>query len=238
MSERIYEAKLNSEVYSILEANKCEQFKYLISKIILGLDLLCRGGIVHCDFKSENILVEMDLPNRCVKSVKIIDFGTSFDFGLVNSKVDVTTPEYLPPEVLEYIESRKTNMVNQRSQKQSLQAKLSSWSIDVWSLGIIVLEMIVGFPVWMSYRGQIVRDERQSSSITTGLFGVQGRLPTKIAKLQIKVASDLPKFLKKLKGSGLCLNQLYDNNLFINFIYDILRLKPKDRMAPCELLYH
>jgi len=74
--------------------------------------LLCRGGIVHCDFKSENILVEIDIPNRCVKSVKIIDFGTSFDFGLVNSKVDITTPEYLPPEVLEYIESRKINMVN------------------------------------------------------------------------------------------------------------------------------
>ena len=99
------------------------------------------------------------MPNRYVKSVKIIDFGTSFDFGLVNSKVDITTPEYLPPEVLEYIESRKTNIVK-RGEKQSLDSKISSWSIDVWSLGVIVLELIVGFPVWMSYKGQITRENR------------------------------------------------------------------------------
>ena len=153
MSERIYEAKLNANVYSILEENNCNQFKNLVTKIIQGLDLLCQGGVVHSDFKSENILVEIDEENRCVKSVKIIDFGTSFDFGFVNTKIDITTPEYLPPEVLEYIESRKTNLIKRGDSKQSLLNKLSSWSIDVWSLGIIVLEMIIGFPVWMSYKG-------------------------------------------------------------------------------------
>ena len=34
MSERIYEAKLNANVYSILEENNCNQFKNLVTKII------------------------------------------------------------------------------------------------------------------------------------------------------------------------------------------------------------
>jgi serine/threonine protein kinase len=68
----------------------------------------------------------------------------------------------LPPEVLEYIDARKTNPIK-RGDKQSIMNKISSWSIDVWSLGVVVLEIIVGFPVWMSYRGQIVRDDRSSS---------------------------------------------------------------------------
>jgi len=66
--------------------------------------LLAKAGIVHCDLKSENVLIEINYQNRCVSSVKIIDFGTSLLFSDLNQKVDITTPEYLPPEILEYIE--------------------------------------------------------------------------------------------------------------------------------------
>jgi len=40
-------------------------------------------------------------------SVKIIDFGTSFDFSRVNQKVEITTPEYLPPEILEFVDFKQ-----------------------------------------------------------------------------------------------------------------------------------
>jgi len=40
--------------------------------------------LVHCDFKSENILISFDFKKRIVSSVKIIDFGSSFDFSKVN----------------------------------------------------------------------------------------------------------------------------------------------------------
>jgi hypothetical protein len=43
--------------------------------------------------------------------VKIIDFGSCFDFEKVNKEVDITTPEYLPPEILEFIDFRMMNMV-------------------------------------------------------------------------------------------------------------------------------
>ena len=46
-----------------------------------------------------------------MSSVKIIDFGTSFNFSTVNNDVQVTTPEYLPPEILDFVEFRMMNMV-------------------------------------------------------------------------------------------------------------------------------
>ena len=39
-----------------------------------------------------------------VEQVKVIDFGSSFDFSKANSAIELTTPEYLPPEVLDFIE--------------------------------------------------------------------------------------------------------------------------------------
>mgnify|MGYP006130165971 FL=1 len=46
--------------------------------------MLAKAGFVHSDLKSENILVRIDHNKREVASVKIIDFGTSFDFDEIN----------------------------------------------------------------------------------------------------------------------------------------------------------
>jgi serine/threonine protein kinase len=67
--------------------------------------------MVHCDFKSENILISFDFKKKIVSSVKIIDFGSSFNFTKINQDVEITTPEYLPPEILEFIEFRMMNIV-------------------------------------------------------------------------------------------------------------------------------
>jgi serine/threonine protein kinase len=76
------------------------------------LSLLKVAGKVHSDLKSENVLVKLDYTNMVVQQVKVIDFGSSFDFSKSNSAIELTTPEYLPPEVLEFIEFKKMNMGN------------------------------------------------------------------------------------------------------------------------------
>ena len=35
---------------------------------------------------------------------KIIDFGSSFPFNKLSDYIELTTPEYLPPDILEYLE--------------------------------------------------------------------------------------------------------------------------------------
>jgi len=59
---------------------------------------------VHCDLKSENILIEIDYNKKEITSVKVIDFGSSFYFNNINDELNLTTPEYLPPEALEFLE--------------------------------------------------------------------------------------------------------------------------------------
>ena len=83
----------------------------------------------------------------------------------------------------------------------------------MWSLGVILLELVIGFPVWMSYKGRIVRGENLSSNIMTGVFGVQGRTPSKIAKIQQNVAGNLAQFLQKQK-TELCVGGINMNDLF------------------------
>ena len=73
--------------------------------------MLKLAGIVHTDLKSENILIDIDYLKNTINSVKIIDFGSSFDFSKVNKKLEVTTPEYLPPEVLEFMDWKNSNMI-------------------------------------------------------------------------------------------------------------------------------
>ena len=55
------------------------------------------------------------------------------------------------------------------------------WSIDIWSLGAILLEAVIGFPLWLTYKGRIVMEnnnkksgnqEEHGSSLMTGLFSV------------------------------------------------------------------
>lgn len=113
-----------------------------------ALDLFKLAGMVHCDLKAENILVDLDPETKSLRGVKLIDMGQSFLFNHINEDIIVTTPEYLPPEVLENTASHTCSydFVN----------KLSTWSIDVWSLGAVLLEVIMGFPIWLSYRGRIV----------------------------------------------------------------------------------
>ena len=67
------------------------------------LDCLSRKQIVHADLKPDNILIDFD--GKRIKELKLIDFGSAFSF-MNASNITATTPEYLAPEVLQYLECR------------------------------------------------------------------------------------------------------------------------------------
>lgn len=100
--------------------------------ILQGLVVIHGHDYVHCDLKSDNILV---FPSRDSSSyeLKISDFGSTLEVGDVPDfwAVDfpfVGTPTYMPPESLRDGVARK--------------------SIDIWSLGCLVLEMFTGEVPW------------------------------------------------------------------------------------------
>lgn len=64
---------------------------------------------------------------------------------------------------------------------------LNPWTIDIWSLGCIILEIVSGLPLWMSIPTKIDGVNQKVS----GLFAVKGRLFNKIIAKQIDVVENL-----------------------------------------------
>ncbi len=67
------------------------------------LDVLQENQVVHADLKPDNILIEFD--GVKISGLKLIDFGSAFLFNNVTN-ITATTPEYLAPEVLQFLENR------------------------------------------------------------------------------------------------------------------------------------
>jgi serine/threonine protein kinase/Flp pilus assembly protein TadD len=93
----------------------------ITKQICDGLEEAHRLGVVHRDLKPSNIMIDRD------GSARIMDFGIARSVerkGLTGAGVMIGTPEYMSPE---QVESKETD---QRS--------------DIYSLGVILYEMVTG----------------------------------------------------------------------------------------------
>jgi dual specificity tyrosine-phosphorylation-regulated kinase 2/3/4 len=82
--------------------------KTIIIEVAKALFLMNSHNIVHSDLKTENILLrtrrkeEIKEGTTLIKGLKLIDFGSSFLFTNLK-QFSMATPEYMPPEILNYI---------------------------------------------------------------------------------------------------------------------------------------
>ncbi|EEA05264.1 cell division control protein 2, putative [Cryptosporidium muris RN66] len=102
--------------------------KYIIYEILKGVCYLHSGRIVHRDLKPQNILVT---DNKYYPKVKIADFGLArlYSFPLKTLTREVVTLWYRAPELL-------------------LGMKHYTNAVDIWSIGCIFLELIIGRPIF------------------------------------------------------------------------------------------
>jgi dual specificity tyrosine-phosphorylation-regulated kinase 2/3/4 len=110
----------------------------------------------------------------------------------------MATPEYMPPEILNYILFQNDLEYDAELLKKIEQYK-NPWVIDIWSVGCILLEIVCGVPLWMSIKTKI-EDKGISSA---GLFAVKGRLFPKIIAKQIEAVKRLDHHLDYDNHSGI-----------------------------------
>ncbi|KAI8873513.1 kinase-like protein, partial [Ramicandelaber brevisporus] len=115
-------------LYDVLKQNEfrgvsATTVRVISNQILKCLDALHTAGYIHCDLKPENCMVV----DRFSSRIKVIDFG---------SACDASRPTYT------YIQSRFY-----RSPEVLLGCTYTA-SIDMWSLGCIVAELVIGLPVF------------------------------------------------------------------------------------------
>jgi len=173
-------------------------------------------NIVHCDMKPENILLRK--PNK--SGIKVIDFGS----GTFENEQFYT-----------YIQSRFY-----RAPEIMLGLKYSP-AIDMWSLGCILYELYVGFPIFAG------EDEKEQIKCIMEVKGVPPRSLIVVASRRKVFFDEECKPLENPNSRGkvrvcnsksLAKLMCCDDPDFIDFVDKCLEWKPDRRLSPDTAFAH
>ena len=170
------------------------QVKFLASNLVLGLEYIHQNKIVHRDIKPENILFD----NRGY--AYLTDFNISCRNEEINNLYDISgTPVYMAPE--------------------SISQKFQNFTVDFYSLGIILYECIMGRRPYEGYNRNEVKKYLMNNDIVL----------EKTDRISFPCISFINGLLTKNPaerlGSHSDTLELRENLFFKGFNWDILRRK-------------
>lgn len=112
--------------YSVIQMRE-SHIAFVVFQLLRALTFIHDNGYIHRDIKSDNVLLGRG------GRVKLADFGFSAQLNNKNDKRStlVGTPYWMPPELI-------------RGQPYDQKA-------DVWSLGILIMELAEGQPPYIEY---------------------------------------------------------------------------------------
>ncbi|KAG8927575.1 hypothetical protein FRC02_008056 [Tulasnella sp. 418] len=148
LSHEISELLLVTPYYkngTVRKFTKGKDLKYklkILQQVTQGLQYLHKRKIVHHDLKGSNVVVDDD------DNARLIDFGVSVDLNAMrkctssNVSGDV---RWLPPEIV--IRNLKSQPYNPRL------------SVDIWSFGCLLLEVLSESDPWVRYPTSLITNE-------------------------------------------------------------------------------
>uniref|UniRef100_A0A3P9DLC3 Protein kinase domain-containing protein n=1 Tax=Maylandia zebra TaxID=106582 RepID=A0A3P9DLC3_9CICH len=173
-------------------------------------------GIVHADLKPGNIMVVDRY--ECPIKVKLTDFGFACPASTVIPGDCVGTVGYRAPEVMI--------------------GSLFNEAIDMWSLGLVAVELATGYPFYPGRNDYdvlkfIIQTQGQPPDHTERQFQDETGCQSKDTRsIKLKCLDDLEQLLK-IWG---CWEKI--QNVFVSLIKEMLALDPNQRITPSEVLHH
>ncbi|PNH03946.1 Aurora kinase B, partial [Tetrabaena socialis] len=112
-----------------------EEVRELVLKPLLdALSYMHGKGFCHRDIKPENLLYTADW------GLRLADFGVSINLAEERAVTRAGTADYMAPEV-----ERCPLKINPNDNKHN-QSLAYTTAVDVWSVGVLAYELLVGFP--------------------------------------------------------------------------------------------
>jgi aurora kinase, other len=162
----ILEYAAGGELYKQLQKSGTftnEETSHYISSLAAALDYCHSKHVIHRDIKPENLLIGID------GEIKIADFGWSVHTPNSRRKTLCGTLDYLPPEMVE--------------------GKEHDFTVDIWSLGVLAYEFLVGRPPFEMPDDQETYKKISNVDITYP-EGIDPDAQDLISKLLVKIPHD------------------------------------------------
>ncbi len=208
-------------LYELAKLNKYQPFapaliKRFTAQILVAMSFMWKEQIVHCDLKPENILLKYE--NKT--SIKLIDFGSSC-FETERIYTYIQSRFYRAPEIILGLSYGRP--------------------IDLWSLGCIVCEMQMGYPVFPG------ESEKEQLLCIMEVLGVppQRIIERSPRKKEFFDSNNNPKLFANSRnkvrkpGTKDIMKTLHTEDAsFVDFVLCFLQWDPSERITPNEAMRH
>jgi len=239
--------------------------KEVLRQAIEGLDLLHGMKIAHRDLKPSNLLISDEESETRGFRVKIADFGSAVDFGdsIWNGRLfgkdgptaNEETKNYRPPEAfLGTFNAENFPYLGDWKSMEALETPLPFHAFDMWSLGILALEMFLGNARVFELEGRVrarIEQEVDRASILRGITDEPKRKAAKELRCALAAleevgivsggeqGSDRTKFEKQMrKKDPLGRGFSEDEEDELDFIWMLLAFSPFQRPTAKQALEH
>ena len=209
---------MEADLFNVIRANILQDIhkKFIIYQTLKALKFIHSADIIHRDLKPSNIFINSDC------HVKLGDFGLARTLDN-NPKLDGVVTDYVATRWY-------------RAPEMILAAQKYGKPIDMWSVGCILYELLVGTPL---LPGKSTKD------MIRMMFGVTGfpdrkeyNEVKKECRIQIEYDDLLQEKIKKKKNILQMVSGYTHDEVAIDLLLKCLQFNPKKRLTAEEALEH